>query len=388
MLHVIDRLNVGGPALIVSTLLEELDPTRFDQRLLAGSVERSELDHLALRNPRVEVHTVPGLGRRPDPIRDVQAFVGIAQVIREFRPHIVHTNKIKAGVLGRLAALMLRVPVTAHTFHGHLLHGYFSKWGTTAVTAVERVFARRTTCLLAVGARVRDDLLEAGIGRREQYAVLAPGIHAPRQPSRAEARGVLGLPGDVPVVGFVGRLTGIKRPDRFLDMADRLAPGHPDAVFVLAGGGELHDDLRARARDSRSDVRFVGWRSDVETVYAASDVVVLTSDNEGMPLSLVEAAWAGRPAVSTRVGATPEVVLDGVTGFVTEPDSRELAAATDRLLQDPTLREEMGRRAAERAHLEYSAARMAQRVADLYEELVARAPSRRRPPGFDSTLPG
>jgi glycosyltransferase involved in cell wall biosynthesis len=372
VLQVIDRLNVGGPALLVTAVSRGLDPARFDQRLLVGAVGPEEGDYAALRAPDLQTESVVGLGREPHARRDFQALYEISRVVRQFRPHIVHTHKAKAGVLGRAAAWTHRVPATVHTFHGHLLTGYFSPAKTRVVVNVERALARPTTRLVAVGAQVRDELLEAGVGRRSQYVVVPPGTNFPSVPTRDDARRRLSLPLDASVVTFVGRLTGVKRPGRFVDAAIRLAATRPAVHFLVAGEGELLDSLREQARPLGDRIRFLGWCSDVEQVYAASDVVMLTSDNEGMPVSLIEAAAVGIPAVTTRVGSAPEVVLDGVTGLVTAADTAELADAAGRLLDDDQLRQRLGDAARLRASEKFGAARLVDDMARLYEQVVAR----------------
>jgi glycosyltransferase involved in cell wall biosynthesis len=372
VLQVIDRLNVGGPALLVTEVSRGLDPARFDQRLLVGAVGPEEGDYAALRAPDLNAEPVVGLGREPHAGRDVRALYEISRVVRQFRPHIVHTHKAKAGVLGRAAAWTHRVPATVHTFHGHLLTGYFSPAKTRVLVNVERTFALRTTRLVAVGAQVRDELLEARVGRRAQYVVVPPGTGFPAVPSRDDARRRLSLPLDVPVVTFVGRLTGVKRPERFVDAAIRLAAARPTTQFLVAGEGELLESLRQRARPLRDRMRFLGWCADVEQVYAASDVVMLTSDNEGMPVSLIEAAAVGIPAVTTRVGSAPEVVLDGVTGLVTAPDTQDLADAAGRLLDDDQLRRRLGDAARIRASEQFGSARMVDDIARVYEQVAAR----------------
>ena len=372
VLRIIDRLNVGGPALQAAVLADRLDPSRFEQLLLTGTIDPSEGDYVELRAPTLRVERVRGLGRAPRPLDDARAFAEISAAIRRFRPHVVHTHKAKAGVLGRPAAWAHRVPSTVHTFHGHLLRGYFSPSKTRAVVAVERALARPTTALVAVGAQVRDDLVAAGVGRPHQYRVVPPGVELGPLPEPRTARQHLGLPDAGPVVTFVGRLTAVKRPERFVDLAIEVARSHADVHFVIAGDGELADTLRVRARPLGRRMVFLGWRGDVENVYSASDVVVLTSDNEGMPVSLIEAAVTGTPAVTTRVGSAPEVVADGVTGFVTDTDPRAIGAAVVRLLDDTRLRAAMGVAAAARAQDRYGAERLASDVAELYEQLVSR----------------
>ena len=206
VLQVIDRLNVGGPAQLVAVCHRGLDPQRFQQRILVGAVGAEEGDYTALRAPDLPVESVVGLGREPHAGRDVRALLEISQVMREFRPHIVHTHKAKAGVLGRAAAWTHRVPATVHTFHGHLLTGYFSPAKTRAVVNVERSLAWRTTRLVAVGQKCATSCSTAR-GRRDQYVVVPPGTGFPWVPSPAEARRRYDLPLDVPVVTFVGRLT-------------------------------------------------------------------------------------------------------------------------------------------------------------------------------------
>jgi len=378
VLRLIDRLNVGGPALQVSVLAEQLDPDRFEQVVLAGEIDAHEGDYVSMRAPGLVIEQVQGLGRSPDPFGDARALRDVHAAIRQFRPHIVHTHKAKAGVLGRPAAWASRVPATVHTFHGHLLHGYFSPAKTKAVVGVERALAYPTTRLVAVGTRVRDELVAAGIGHRDQYTVVAPGVQLRPLPDRAAARAELGLGRDEVVATFVGRLAPVKRPDRFVDVAHELRDALPDARFLLVGDGELRDDVQQRAQPLGDRVVMTGWRADVETIYAATDVMVLTSDNEGMPVTLIEAASAGVPAVTTNVGSSGEVVVDGVSGLVTEPDAAALARAVHELMIDPLRRQRLGDAAEARARDCFSAARLAADHAALYTELAGTG-SRRTP---------
>jgi glycosyltransferase involved in cell wall biosynthesis len=379
VLRVIARMNVGGPALQVTGLVEGMDADRFDHRLLTGFVEEGEGDYLDLRAPHLPVMRVEGLGRSPDPLDDVRALRCLVREMRAFRPHVVHTHTAKAGVLGRVAARAAGVPVVVHTFHGHLLHGYFSPTVTRAVVQVERTLARGSTRLVAVGDQVRRDLLDAGIGRPEQYVVAPPGIALPAAPPRDQARASLGLPSDGLVVAFVARLTQIKRPERFVELARRLAPSHPDVTFVVVGEGDLLDGLQRDASDVGDRLRFLGWRGDVERVYAASDLVVLTSDNEGMPVSLIEAALCGVPAVSTRVGSVAEVVLDGTSGLLIDrPDDHLLAEAVSGLLRDAAHRRAMGEAALAHAQVSFSRGRLVDDTQRLYEQAVLEAGPGRR----------
>ena len=370
ILRIIARMNVGGPAWQVSVLTRGLDEHRFESRLVVGDVGEGEADFIALRDPELPVLKIPALGRSVRFGDDLRAFVAIRRAIRDYRPDIVHTHTAKAGVLGRLAAATCRVPVRVHTFHGHVLHGYFNRWVTRLVRIVEGLLARRTTALVAVGERVRDELLGAGIGRSDQYVVIPPGVALEARPDRVSARNGLGLPLNRPLVLFVGRLTAVKRPDRLIEAMALVLDTRPDAVLAIAGEGELLEETRSRAEPLGESVRFLGWQRDIAGLYAAADCMVLTSDNEGMPVTLIEAAMAGVPSVTTDVGSAREVVLDGVTGLVVAPDAAAVADGLVRLL-DNDLRHRMGAAARARAEAEFDTRRLITDHESLYERLVA-----------------
>ena len=371
VLRIIARMNVGGPAWQSSVLPRGLAGHGYETRLLAGRVDKGEADFVALRDPDLPVVDIEGLGRSVRIGGDLRAFVSICREIRRFRPHIVHTHTAKAGVLGRLAAFVNRVPVRVHTFHGHVLHGYFSPPVSRLVRLVERVLARGTTALVAVGERVRDELVEAGIGQRDRFTAIAPGVEEPPAIDREIARQLLGLPLEVPVVMFVGRLTAIKRPDRLVEAFGMVLERIPEAVLAVAGEGELLEEVRRSVERLGDSVRLLGWQSDVGRLYAAADLVVISSDNEGMPMTLIEAAMAGVPGVTTDVGSASEVVVHGSTGLVVAPDARELADAIIVLLVDDDRRSDMGRAAAEQAIVRFGAARLVADHVALYRRIIA-----------------
>ena len=351
VVHVIARMNVGGPARILAGLLATLDPDRYPQTLLTGAVAVGEEDWFVVREPEratdERIVRIGALGRAIAPVRDIRTARELRRILTELAPDVVQTHTAKAGLLGRWAARRAGVPMVLHTFHGHTLHGYFSRPVTALFSWLERRSARRTDVLLAVGARVRDELLAAGIGTPEQYVVLPPGIPIEAPADRGESRTALGIDDSVPhVVAFVGRLSQVKRPDRFIAAAELIARDRPDTVFLVVGDGELRSELERRSM--LADVRFLGWRGDVSAVYAATDVLVVTSDNEGMPVTLIEGAAAGCACVTTDVGSAGEVVLDGRTGSVVPCDARAVADAVTALLDDPDLRLRFG--AAARAH--------------------------------------
>ncbi|MEV4457628.1 glycosyltransferase [Microbispora sp. NPDC049633] len=371
-MEIIARMNVGGPAKLILGLRDRVNSQEFDHRLYTGHVEDAEGDQLRLSESDARIHRVPGLGRSVRPADDYLALMRLAREMRAFRPHIVHTHTAKAGALGRTAARVARIGAArVHVFHGHLLHGYFSPVRRRLYVWTERRLAAMSDRLVTVGATVRDDLLAAGIGRPEQYVVIPPGVSPRPIPGRDAARAALGLPRDAPVVAFVGRLTRVKRPDRFLAVAADLLRRLPSCLFVVCGGGEFEEEVKRGAAGLPGDFRMLGWRDDVETVYAAADVVVLTSDNEGTPLSLIEAGMAGTPVVATRVGSVPEVVRDEVTGLLAAPDAAELAACAFQLLSDPALARRMGESARRWTTHSFAVERLTSDTEALYRSLCA-----------------
>ena len=369
ILRIIARMNVGGPAWQVSVLTRGLDEHRFESRLVVGDVGEGEADFIALRDPDLPVLKIPALGRSVRFGDDLRAFVAIRRAIRDYRPDIVHTHTAKAGLLGRIAAATCRVPVRVHTFHGHVLHGYFNKWVTRAVRIIEGLLARQTSVLVTVGSQVRDDLIAAGIGRADQYVVIPPGVALGVLPDQVAARRDLDLPINQPVVLFVGRLTAIKRPDRLIEAMDLVLQRRPDVILAIAGEGDLFEETRVLAEPLGPSVRFLSWRRDITCLYAAADCMVLTSDNEGMPVTLIEAAMAGVPSVTTNVGSAREVVLDGVTGLVVAPSAAAVADGLVRLL-DNDLRHRMGAAARARAETEFCTQRLIADHEALYERLL------------------
>jgi glycosyltransferase involved in cell wall biosynthesis len=370
VMRIIARMNVGGPALQAVSLMRGLPADQFEQRLYTGFVGPDETDYVDMRAPGLPVHRVPTLGRRIGVAADARALAALTAEMRRFRPHIVHTHTAKAGTLGRGAAILARVPGRVHTFHGHLLQGYFAPSTTRLVARAESLLASHTDRLIAVGAQVRDDLLAAGIGRPAQYDVVAPGTSLGVLPDRFTARQALGLPQDVPVVAYVGRLTRIKRPDRLITVAREVIQAVPDARFVVCGDGDLGSDVARAAADLSPSLQLLGWRADVETVYAAADLILLTSDNEGMPVSLIEAGLAGLPVVATAVGSVAEVVEDGRTGFLAPCDAGQLARSVIRLVGDDALRHQLGASAAARCRERFGPERLVSDVRRVYEELA------------------
>ena len=348
---VISRMNIGGPAVLISEQMRGLDEEVFEQFLVTGYCDTGEEDYLEKVALDIPAIRVKGLGRAIRLRDDFMALLELTRLIRELEPDIIHTHAAKAGALGRIASIFARSQARLiHTYHGHLLHGYFTPRKTAVFTRIERFLGKRTDNLVAVGEQVKEDLLGARIGTPGQFIVIRPGVRVPPFPSRREARERLGLSEEPVIVAMLGRLTRIKRPDRFAQVVSRVAGVHPDVHFIVAGSGDLEIELEEVAQRERLPITFLGWREDYESVLAACDVLLLTSDNEGTPLSLVQAGLARRPVVATDVGSVREIVIDGVTGLLEQPTDEDLARGVLSLVADPHRRHILGDRA--QAHCE------------------------------------
>ena len=371
-MRIIARMNVGGPAVQVSGLMRGLQTTEFDHRLYTGLCAEDEADYLDTVASDVSAVRIDGFGRRVSLVRDIKAFFSLVTEIREFKPHVIHTHTAKAGFLGRIASIVSFHPsIRVHTFHGHLLNGYFGSFKRFLVVLAEKILAMFSHQLLAVGDKVRQDLLAAGVGKLDKFSLMPPGLQIGNLPNKVDARNFYGLSSQKLECAFIGRVTRIKRPDRFLDVVTEIENRGLDIEFLIAGDGDLLEDCRTRIATSDLPVKVLGWQSDIEKVLSAADIVVLTSDNEGTPLSLIQAGMAGLPVVSTRVGSVPDVVLDGVTGIITGLEIKEIADALEKLSKSAELRARMGTAAQEFTLSNFGVDRLVHDHEKLYKKLLA-----------------
>ena len=281
VLHVIARMNVGGTARYVGDLVQNIP----NSALATGYVQGSEIEDPVVIN--INPYRIPHMGRAISPFNDFKAWLELRKLINEIKPEIVHTHTFKAGLLGRLIGGNHK---RVHTFHGHLFDDQsFSSIEKGIITLSERYLANRTDVLISVGERVGQDLRASGIGPNKKWVSIAPGVEALPSFDKAEARKILGIKADVFLVGWMARMTGVKNPLLALDVARQM----PDVQFVMAGGGDL---LELVAKSAPANVAVIGW-TDASLFWSAVDCALSTSDNEGMPIALIEAQLAGLPAV-------------------------------------------------------------------------------------------
>lgn len=381
VLQVIGRLNMGGPAHIAALLSgRRFDPDRYETLLVHGSLAPGEesLAELAEEEGATMRH-LPELQQPVQPLRDARALAKLIRLVRGFRPHVVHTHTAKAGFLGRQAALAVRPrPVVVHTYHGHVLEGYFGAPKARLYLEMERALARVSDCLIGVSQATVDDLVRLGVAPRQKFRALPLGLDLDRLAElpdglRAESRAHLGIGEGEILLVFVGRIVPIKRLGLLLEALAEAREADPRLRLALVGDGGERPQLEGRAAELgiAGDVLFLGYRRELRPVFAAADLAVLSSDNEGTPVSLIEAAAAGLPAVATDVGGVREVVGED-TGILTpQGDAAALANAIVEMANDASRRERCGAAARKHAVDSYGAKRLLTDVDNLYRELLA-----------------
>lgn len=391
--RILTRLNLGGPARQVLASDPLLVERGHVVRVFAGEPEPGEGDlTAALQAKGVEVVRVPHLARGVNPVKDVMALRFLKKALAAFEPDVVHTHASKAGLLGRRAARVLDGRAALlHTFHGHVLEGYFPPLVSKRLIAIERSLAEETQCVIAVSHATANDLVRLGVVPAEEISVVPPGVNldellalpirAPGQPRAAAAGGPRELVGASPealLIGVVGRLAEVKRPEvalqAFLDVAER----HPlaELVFIGDGGGrrDLESRIQALAPELAKRVHMVGALTDTTAIFADLDLLLMSSRTEGLPVALIEAAAAGVPAVAPAVGGISEIIAHDRTGYVANEDD-ELAMHLDTLLGEAALRQVFGQRARMRVGDRHSAPALARRLEDHYAFQTAKLKS-------------
>ena len=363
ILRILNRLIIGGPALNATYLTRYMAP-EWETMLVIGGKDDHEEDafHLTERLGITPV-VIPEMKRAINWKEDRRAYRKIKDLIQEFKPDVVHTHAAKSGALGRLAAHACGVPVVVHTFHGHVFHSYFGKAKTRAFIEAERYLARRSTGIIAISAIQKQELsAQFRICSPAKIEVIPLGLDLDAfsrdiEAKRATFRQQFGFGEDDLVITIVGRIVPVKNHDLFVRAAARLWKLHPELPlrFLIVGDGESRASMEAGfAREGVPYSYFpekgvpavatcISWSKEVDRVFAASDIVALTSHNEGTPVSMIEAQAAGRPVVCTNVGGVADVIEDGVTGFVISPDdTTALTKALQQLVASPELRAKMG----------------------------------------------
>ena len=358
VLHVIARLNVGGTARYITRLAEELPKHKVETFIATGFVQGSEQEDPSAK--KLKVIRIPSLGRQINPIKDHFAFKQLLEVVKEVKPDILHTHTFKAGYIGRIKTKEIEKAAGkrvkfVHTFHGHLFDDpEFTGLRSLIITFIERRFAMRTDAIVTVGAQVAKKLLEREIGQPEQFTNIPPGVEPLKIPKAKPRKKI--------TIGWIARVTGVKNPLRALEIAELF----PDAQFLIAGGGDMLEQVKAQAP---RNTKVLGW-TDAAKLFADADIILSTSENEGMPIALIEAQLASKPVVATNVGGVSEVVINNKTGFVTRKNTEDLAKALEKLISSKALRTAQGKAAKVHATKAFSVEKMIKAHVSLYKNLA------------------
>lgn len=361
ILQIITRVNRGGTARWLDVLINGLKAVEVDCLLAAGLVQGDEKEDESFQ--KYSGIRVNGLGRTISIFDDVKALFQLRRIIRKVKPDLINTHTSKAGALGRLAAIGLGKdrPAAVHTFHGHLLYGYFGPIKRNFVIVVERILSKFTDLYISSGSIVRDDLLSEGVGIKSKYRVIKPGVEDFTVVSKNQIRKQLGISDDAVVVGWLGRMVSVKRPGMAIEIARQL----PTLVFLMAGDGELLEQSKVVAPPN---VIFTGWSTPAE-IWGASDIALLTSENEAQPISLVEAGYAKLPSVAIGVGSISEVITHDLTGYLGE-NIHDLVKYLKLLSEDSTKRELFGNSARKKMLEEFSVTSFIRNHISVYEDAL------------------
>lgn len=390
VLRIINRFNLGGPTYNAAYLSKYLAP-EFETMLIGGSKDDSEesSEHI-LHNLDITPVIIKEMRRSINPFNDIFAFLKIVRIIKEFKPHIVHTHAAKAGTLGRLAAIYCKVPVIIHTFHGHVFHSYFGTFKTTIFKLIERFLCRFSTCIIAISEKQKDELTRIHkICDPKKVKVIPLGFDLDRyQENIAEKRKSFReqyqIDDDEIAIGIIGRLVPIKNHKLFIDSIAYLKQHSSKKIrAIIIGDGEerkkietyIHfvglDQANALINKNKTIVTFASWRKDIDVVCAGLDIVALTSFNEGTPVSLIEAQAGNKPVITTNVGGIKNVIIPDITGILC-PRNNDMYFHKKmlELVESELLRENLSQKGWQHVKENFHYSRLVKETAELYKHLL------------------
>ncbi len=392
VLRIINRFNLGGPTYNAAYLSRYMPP-EFETLLVGGEKDDSEdSSEFIVKSLGLDPIIIPEMKREIDLKNDYEAYRKMVNIIKEFKPDIVHTHASKAGTIGRLAASNMNVPAIVHTFHGHVFHSYFGKMKTVMYKNIERNLARRSSTIIAISEKQKTELcLIHRICKPEKIKVIPLGFDLSRfnenmDEKRMRFRSRYHLEDDEIAIGIIGRIVPVKNHRLFLEaMKIVMQQSKKKLRFFIIGDGEDRLRVEGIAKDLELDfvdatlsneikpLTFTSWIKEIDVACAGLDIIALTSLNEGTPVSLIEAQAANKPIVTTNVGGIENVVIDGVTALLShsKTDAKQFA---DRLLEateSDEKRQEMSRVGWDHVRNKFHYTRLVRDMTDLYYELLA-----------------
>ncbi|NND76666.1 MAG: glycosyltransferase [Flavobacteriales bacterium] len=390
ILRIINRFNLGGPTFNAAYLTKHME--HIYETLLIGGMQ-DDLEDTSLHiieDLDLKPFIIPRMFREIDLKNDLKALKMIKEIIREFKPDIVHTHASKAGALGRLAAIQLKVPIIVHTFHGHVFHSYFGKLKTMMYKKIERYLAKRSSAIIAISKKQKEELVEMfKIASDEKVKVIQLGFELNKfsenmEEKRKDFRSKYNIREDTVAIGIVGRLVPIKNHAMFLRAMHAVKEISKKKIrgFIVGDGDERKNIERLAKElglsfsdgansDDRDDLTFTSWLKNVDEVNAGMDIIALTSKNEGTPVSLIEAQASNKPIVTTNVGGIEDIVLVNETALLADPNDQE---AFNKLILDlienDELRAKMGSKGWEFVKEKFHYDRLVKDFDELYSSLL------------------
>ena len=390
VLRIINRFNLGGPTYNVAYLSKYMSD-EFETLLVGGAKDSTEeSSNFIVENLGLKPVIVEEMLREIDIKNDFTAFRKLKKIIREFKPDIVHTHASKAGTLGRLAAASCGVPIIVHTFHGHVFHSYFGKLKTTFYKNIERYLAKKSTAIIAISEIQKKELVEIHkICSAEKVKVIPLGFdlskfHENMEVKRESFRIKYNLAEDEIAISIIGRLVPVKNHALFLEGLKIVSTKTSKKIRAfIVGDGEDRQKIEAKATElnikfidgtqtnEKALLTFTSWIKEIDVVLAGSDIIALTSYNEGTPVSLIEAQAANKPIVSTNVGGIENVVIENQTALLCENNQLiQFSEALFRLIEDENLRNSMSEKGWNHVKDKFHYTRLVKDMENLYKELL------------------
>ncbi len=384
VLRIINRFNLGGPSYNAAYLTKYLS-AEYETMLIGGSPTKGEAHSgFIMDQLNVSYAEIPEMSRSIHPINDLKAFRKIRKIIRETKPDIVHTHAAKAGALGRLAARFEKVPVIVHTYHGHVFSNYFSKWKSKLACFIERNLAKISSAIIVISNKQREEIIdEFKICPNHKAHVIPLGFDLSRfssemEKKRNDFRRKYSLDDSTVAIGIIGRLAPVKNHPLFFESLRMLSMKSNRWCAFVIGDGELKEDYQQTVLDMMSEevdsqkgkIIFTSWIKQIDDALAGLDIVVLTSLNEGTPVSLIEAQAARKPVVSTNVGGVQDCMIENKSGFITDNTAQGISNALHQLIIDSTLRTKMGESGHDFVLEKFGYARLASDMTVLYDKLL------------------
>lgn len=393
IVRILNRFVIGGPVLNI-TYLSKLLSDEFESLMIVGENEEGEKEATHLKEQYdLNIIKIKEMGRSVNPYNDYIAYKKIKNIIQSYKPDIVHTHAAKSGLLGRLAAAHCKVPVILHTFHGHVFHSYFNKLQTDIIIRTERWLAKKSTGIIAISNQQKNELADIyKICPSEKIKILPLGLdtnkfHDHPKEMRSTFRNKYMLANDEIAIGIIGRIVPIKKHSYFIKIAAQALKQTTRKLrfFIIGDGSDvIKSDLETEIKNAgldycyfprdpaKSTFTFTSWIIDIEKAYAGLDIVMITSLNEGTPVSLMEAQVSGKPVISTLVGGVSDVVINNETGYCIEKNNfNDYVEKLVLLAEDESLRKAMGEKGKAFIENNFSVQQLITKTREYFRECLA-----------------